>query len=177
MNPNRPQPQQRLEIPAANIPITGIRAESVILRHNNKLQSCPFDAGLDLYPTIIEKVTNHGHLAIIWCCTGIALHVSPGWRGIITGRSSSIDRLNGGEIIQDIIDAGYQGEFYVRVRVPNNMGIIEHVKKSIAECVVGPIAIAQFIIEQSLAIVPFVPPTQLPPTQRGPNGFGSTDRK
>jgi dUTPase len=177
MNPNRPQPGERqIQVPACNLPLAGLRAEGAVIRHQGKMQAQPFDAGMDLYPSMAEKTTHYGHVALIWCATGISTSIMPGWRGIICSRSSSIERLKGGDVVTDVIDAGYQGELYVRVRVPNNVTIIQVVTEAINECVREKIAIGQLMLEQSVVLMPFVPKMPLPPTPRGANGFGSTDR-
>ena len=165
-----------MEVPAVRLPVTGLRAESYVQRQEAKLRACPWDAGLDLYPTSIEKVTPYGLVAVIWCTTGLITHIAPGFKGTLVGRSSSLERLNGGEVVVSVIDAGYQGEILVRIRCPNLQGCVESVSQAIDVCIAGQVAIAQLLIESSFVVVPAVPQVQPPPTGRGNGGFGSTDQ-
>ena len=168
-------PPGMMEVPAVRLPLTGLRAESYVIRQQAKLQKCAFDAGLDLYPTSLERITHHGFTAILWCNTGVITHIAPGFKGTLIGRSSSIDRLNGAEVVVSVIDAGYQGEILIRVRCPNLQGPIDATVKSVQECITGQTAIAQLLIEHCLVVVPVIPPLPPPPTGRGNGGFGSTD--
>lgn len=169
------QQHQTVRIPAAQIPVTGIRAPSYVIRQAAKQAKLPGDAGMDLYPTGIERVTKHGHNAQIFVTTGVVIHVGLGFVGLVRPRSSSIDRCNGGVPQEGIIDAGYQGEIYIRVLVPNDDKVIASVSAAIRECIVNQVAIAQFIIQQMIAVVPVEPAVPIPPSARGAGGFGSTD--
>lgn len=173
----RPTGPQEVQIPAIQVPITGLKAEFHLTRHKIKQSRHPLDAGMDLYPSEIKSVTPRGEIADIMVHTMLECHIAPGFKGIIHSRSSSIDRLCGGIVISGIIDAGYQGELLIRVVVINKPHAIESVLGAVRECQRGTIAIAQLLIEQCLVLCPVIP--NLPPPSiggRGTNGFGSTDK-
>ncbi len=170
------QQTRRVDIPAVQLPLSGLKAEYHIIRHQNKLQKNPLDAGMDLYPSEVDKVTEHGDVAVIWVHTFLVAHIGPGARGVIYPRSSSVDRLCGGQVILAIIDGGYTGELIVRVQTVKLPGSITATMAAIKECQTGGVAIAQLCVEPVMLIYPVPLPAGVVPghgSQRGGNGFGS----
>jgi dUTPase len=169
--------QHEIQIPAVQLPLTGFRSSRCVLTHNSKQQRFPFDAGLDLVPSHIIGVADLKFAYVIDVGTSLVAHLAPGFKGEILGRSSSPMKLHGAEVIHGLIDAGYQGELIIRVRVLFSDAWLAAVKQDIQQCIDEDVALAQFMISQCLVVVPFEP--ALPPTQtpRGSNGFGSTDKK
>lgn len=123
----------------------------------------PDDAGLDLYAA--ETVTlEPGARALI--PTGLALAIPPGHAGFVLPRSGLALRhgltcLN----TPGLIDAGYRGEVKVL--------LINHDRA--AATVTRGDRIAQLVI-QRVEPTDLVEVDELPPSDRGPGGFGSTGR-
>lgn len=116
------------------------------------------DAGFDLFvygdwtllPGVLTNVP-----------TGIAIAPEPGWWASIEHRSST--PLRGLEVKQGTIDNGFRGELLVRV-INHNDGPVD---------LVAGERLAQVILH---AVVPAVweKVVDLPESDRGENGFGST---
>ena len=121
------------------------------------------DAGLDLYAA--EAVTiEAGARALV--STGIALAIPPGYAGFVLPRSGlalrhGITLLN----TPGLIDAGYRGE--VKVLLVNH--------DRAAATVARGDRIAQLVI-QRVEPAELVEVDELPPSDRGTGGFGSTGR-
>ena len=121
------------------------------------------DAGLDLYAS--EAVTiEPGARALI--PTGIALAIPEGYAGFVLPRSGlalrqGLTLLN----TPGLIDAGYRGE--VKVLLVNH-------DRAAATIARGD-RIAQLVI-QRVEPVELVEVEELPPSDRGTGGFGSTGR-
>jgi dUTP pyrophosphatase len=121
----------------------------------------PDDAGLDLVAA--EGVTlAPGARALVR--TGIAIAIPPGYAGFVLPRSGLALR-RGVTVLNapGLIDAGYRGE--VKVLLVNHDAAPVSVERGerIAQLVVQRVEAAQ------LSQV-----DELPPSQRGPGGFGST---
>jgi dUTP pyrophosphatase len=121
------------------------------------------DAGLDLYAA--EGVTiEPGGRALV--PTGIALAIPPGYAGFVLPRSGlalrhGVTKLN----TPGLIDSGYRGEVKVL--------LINH-DRSVATIARGD-RIAQLVV-QRVEPIELTEVDELPPSQRGAGGFGSTGR-
>ncbi len=190
MNPND-QPQIKLlGIPVV---IAGPSAAFHIQAHGEKLQKRLLDCGCDIYPSGIrmskdataekpeyDVIELSNSKCLINVETGLNWTPVPQNFALLTERSSSIEKLNGGRVIQGIIDAGYEGELIIRVEALT--ADVDEVIGGIEECIEKRLAIAQMITLQFLypgfqqktegnIIIPNFPPG----IGRGSNGFGSTD--
>ena len=125
----------------------------------------PGDAGADLYARI-DLTLAPGERALM--PTGIAIALPPGFAAFIHPRSGLALR-DGLSMVNapGTIDASYRGEIQVIL-------INLDTKNSIA--IKRGDRIAQLVIQQ-VENVRFVPVTQLPGTERGAGGFGSTGKK
>jgi dUTP pyrophosphatase len=125
----------------------------------------PGDAGVDLYARI-DLVLAPGERALM--PTGIAIALPPGFAAFIHPRSGLAIR-DGLSMVNapGTIDASYRGEIQV---ILVNMDI----KNSIS--IARGDRIAQLVI-QRVENVNIVPVSQLPGTERGAGGFGSTGKK
>jgi len=121
----------------------------------------PDDAGLDLHAA--EPVTlAPGARALV--PTGIALAIPPGFAGLVLPRSGLALR-HGVTILNTpgLIDAGYRGEVKVLLVNLGDAPVTLVRGDRIAQLVVQP------VVQVTLA-----PVTELPPSERGEGGFGST---
>jgi dUTP pyrophosphatase len=125
----------------------------------------PGDAGVDLYARI-DLVLAPGERALM--PTGIAIALPPGFAAFIHPRSGLAIR-DGLSMVNapGTIDASYRGEIQV---ILVNMDI----KNSIS--IARGDRVAQLVI-QRVENVNIVPVSQLPGTERGAGGFGSTGKK
>jgi dUTP pyrophosphatase len=125
----------------------------------------PGDAGADLYARI-DLTLAPGERALM--PTGIAIALPPGFAAFIHPRSGLAIR-DGLSMVNapGTIDASYRGEIQV---ILINMDT----KNTIA--IKRGDRVAQLVI-QRVENVRFVPVTQLPGTERGAGGFGSTGKK
>lgn len=127
----------------------------------------PMDSGYDLFPTESISV-NPGQTVKV--PTGIAMvSYKQGWASFIMERSglalkNSI-RVGGG-----VIDATYTGEICVIVQNLGNEVFEVSPNKAIAQLVFQPVA-------QGIDELILVDKSEIPKTERGANGFGSTDKK
>jgi dUTP pyrophosphatase len=121
------------------------------------------DAGLDLYAA--EAVTiEPGARALV--PTGIALAIPPGYAGFVLPRSGlalrhGVTNLN----TPGLVDAGYRGEIKVL--------LINHDRA--AAVIARGDRIAQLVI-QRVEPAELIEVDELPPSDRGAGGFGSTGR-
>lgn len=122
----------------------------------------PGDAGYDLYSVEDVSIGPNAHVDVP---TGIAIAPESGYWMRIVGRSSTSKKL-GLHVIEGIIDNGYRGELFVRVHNPG------------AESVNVPAGsrLAQMIPHKLIAVDFKVGFEDLPPSDRGSNGFGSSGR-
>jgi dUTP pyrophosphatase len=98
--------------------------------------------------------------------TGLAVAIPVGWAGLVVPRSGLAARHGIGVVnAPGLIDAGYRGE--IKVLLVNHGDEAVHLEafERIAQLVVVPVA-GQEIVEVD----------ELPPSQRGVGGFGSTGR-
>ena len=163
----------------AGVGIGGLRAEYHELRYNDKIVKCPGDCGIDLFPCDIKKVEQKGPLAVYLVSTGVHILLPSGAYGRIVSRSSTIDKLNGGWVIDGTIDAGYTGEYFIRVAAHGKVDMTTvpwtgPIDDEIRICIAKGQALAQVIIAPF-----FVPHLQTVNvarigSPRGDAGFGST---
>ena len=125
----------------------------------------PGDAGMDLLAAEEMKLDAAGGRALV--PTGLALAIPEGYAGFVQPRSGlalrhGVTCLN----TPGLIDSGYRGELQVLLvnTDPHEPFIVQRGER-IAQLVIQPVAVA------SLAEV-----DELPPSERGSGGFGSTGR-
>ena len=125
----------------------------------------PGDAGADLYARI-ELTLAPGERALM--PTGIAIALPPGFAAFIHPRSGLAIR-DGLSMVNapGTVDASYRGEIQV---------ILVNMDRTNAISIKRGDRVAQLVI-QRIESVNFVPVSQLPGTERGSGGFGSTGKK
>lgn len=125
----------------------------------------PGDAGADLYARI-DLTLAPGERSLM--PTGIAIALPPGFAAFIHPRSGLAIR-DGLSMVNapGTVDASYRGEIQV---------ILVNMDRTNAISIKRGDRVAQIII-QRIENVNFVPVSQLPGTERGSGGFGSTGKK
>jgi dUTP pyrophosphatase len=125
----------------------------------------PGDAGADLYARI-DLTLAPGERALM--PTGIAIALPPGFAAFIHPRSGLAIR-DGLSMVNapGTVDASYRGEIQV---------ILVNMDRTNAISIKRGDRVAQIVI-QRIENVNFVPVSQLPGTERGSGGFGSTGKK
>lgn len=119
------------------------------------------DCGLDLYCSE-EQTIEPGAWADI--ATDVAVKLPPRTWGMLTGRSSAV-RTHGLMVLQGVIDEGYTGELYA---------CVYNIRSQPVTVTAGQ-RLAQLIIMHNVrAGVAIREVEELPTTNRGANGFGST---
>lgn len=122
----------------------------------------PGDAALDLCSTVDVSLDPGERMAIE---TGIAIAVPEGYAGFVQARSGRALKQGLGVVnAPGLIDSGYRGEIKVIVINLDRMDKIEIVRGD---------KIAQLVI-QAVTAVELVEVNELPPSERGTGGFGST---
>ena len=121
------------------------------------------DAGLDLYAAKATSIEPGGRALVP---TGIAVAIPPGYAGFVLPRSGLALR-HGVTLLNTpgLIDPGYRGE--VKVLLVNH--------DRAAATVARGDRIAQLVI-QRVEPVELIEVEELPPSDRGGGGFGSTGR-
>jgi dUTP pyrophosphatase len=123
----------------------------------------PGDAGVDLYA--VKAVTlAPGERAMVG--TGVAVAIPDGYAGLVAPRSGLAQRHGLGLVnAPGVVDAGYRGE--IRVILVNHGAEAVSLARGerIAQLLVVPVAAGE---------MPEV--EDLPPSERGAGGFGSTGR-
>ncbi len=123
----------------------------------------PGDAGVDLYAASDVDLAPGGGRALV--PTGIAVAIPEGYAGFVQPRSGlafkhGVTCLN----TPGLIDSGYRGELKV---------LLINTDPTAAFRVTRGERIAQLVVQQ-VATVRFVEVDELPDTERGSGGFGST---
>lgn len=121
----------------------------------------PGDAGLDLHAAH-DLTLEPGARALVG--TGLAVAIPPGFAGLVLPRSG-LARAQGVTVLNapGLVDAGYRGE--LKVLLVNHGG--------------GPVTlrrgerVAQLVI-QRVESAELIEVAELPPSERGEGGFGST---
>ncbi len=125
------------------------------------------DAGFDLTCIGVSTVRNECGQILLVYHTGIAIEIPEGYVGLIFPRSSiykkSLEQTNA----VGIIDSGYRGEIIVVMR--NTTDVIPAIYKE------GD-RFAQLVIVKLPEVEGFVEAEELSASDRGVNGFGSTDQ-
>lgn len=122
------------------------------------------DAGLDLY-SASDVTIAPGERAVIG--TGIAVAIPDGFVGLVTPRSGMAAR-HGLSIVNapGIIDSGYRGEVkLILINLDNDEDVVLARAERVAQLVIAP-----------FAAVEVVDVTELPSSERGEGGHGSTGR-
>lgn len=181
-----------MQVQACRILIKGTGAQRTMDAHTEKLKTRQLDCGVDIFPERIRVLENtaqspedpaydvlglNEHRNLIYIHTGLVWIQPPQTYGRLVERSSTIEKLNGGRVVEGVIDAGYAGEIIVRVVATT--AELDDVVAGVELCIEQGLAIAQMIpmmffypgfemlTEGNLLILP---------GGRGTNGFGSTDR-
>lgn len=125
------------------------------------------DAGFDLTCIGVSTVRNECGQILLVYHTGIAVEIPEGYVGLIFPRSSiykkSLEQTNA----VGIIDSGYRGEVIVVMR--NTTDVVPAIYKE------GD-RFAQLVIVKLPEVEGFVEAEELSASDRGINGFGSTDQ-
>lgn len=125
------------------------------------------DAGFDLTCIGVSTVRNECGQILLVYHTGIAVEIPEGYVGLIFPRSSiykkSLEQTNA----VGIIDSGYRGEVIVVMR--NTTDVVPAIYKE------GD-RFAQLVIVKLPEVEGFVEAEELSASERGSNGFGSTDQ-
>ena len=123
----------------------------------------PGDAGVDLYAAEAVALAP-GERATVG--TGVAVAISEGYAGLVTPRSGLAQR-HGLSVVNapGVVDAGYRGEIRV-ILVNHGAEPISLARgERIAQLLVVPVAAGEMVEVD-----------ELPPSERGSGGFGSTGR-
>lgn len=170
------------------IPVIGDGSSQFIRGHERKLGLHPGDCGIDLYPMVRAQDdliwSSLGFYRIVSVPTRVQLLVPAGHFAWITGRSSSVDKLMGCQVIPGIIDHGYTGEYRIRVAVPEvSMGmskgtmlenlILQHSRDGIA---LAQAIILPFMRAELEWVTDFKWDQLTKNLGRGAAGYGSTDK-
>ncbi len=125
----------------------------------------PGDAGLDLRAAEDAKLAAAGGRALV--ATGLAVAIPEGFAGFVQPRSG-LARNHGVTCLNTpgLIDSGYRGELKVLlVNTDPDEAFVVRRGERIAQLVIQPVAVASLVEVD-----------ELPPTERGSGGFGSTGR-
>lgn len=124
-------------------------------------RSHPTDAGLDIYAS--EKVWVH-NAATVAVPTGIAVDIPAGYEGTIRPRSGKTLKSSL-RVHLGTVDSGYTGEIKVLCSCSNDIFAPINPGDKIAQLVISPIVTPAIEVVDDFNTV----------SQRGSNGFGSTD--
>ena len=119
------------------------------------------DAGWDLYSTENKWIPPHSGVAFD---TGVHIAIPAGYFGRVAPRSGLNIRRNIASV-DGIIDSGYTGSIVAKLYNQGNEGVQICQGDKIAQLIIQPFAVAE--LEQV---------QELPATERGNNGFGSSGR-
>lgn len=117
------------------------------------------DAGFDLV-CVEDRMIRPGEVEDVR--TGVAIAMPPGWWGRIIGRSSTL-RKHRLIVNEGIIDAGFRGELFTGVYNPTDVVQTVYRGSRLAQLLFLPVP-----------TVHWVERNELPPSERGENGFGSS---
>lgn len=124
------------------------------------------DAGFDLTcSSITTEINERGQLIIVYH-TGLAFEIPEGYFGALVPRSSIANKTLTLTNCVGVIDAGYRGEIMAKMKATTD--VIPAVYKEgerFAQLLILPVPDVQF--EES---------TELSESDRGENGYGSTDQ-
>lgn len=121
----------------------------------------PGDVGIDL-PIAADITIPPG--ARVDVGTGIKLAIPDGYYGRIVGRSSAL-RKRGLRVYEGIIDSGFRGELYSYIENTSSfLDVNLQAGERVAQLIIAPVINTEFL-----------PYHILPESERGTNGFGSSD--
>jgi dUTP pyrophosphatase len=121
----------------------------------------PGDGGVDLYARTDFRL-EPGERALV--PTGVAVAIPAGFAGLVVPRSGLAIRYGFGVVNgPGLIDAGYRGEIKVVLVNHGDEGVSVSRGERIAQLVVVPVAVQDWVEVD-----------ELPDTDRGTGGFGST---
>lgn len=124
------------------------------------------DAGWDLFSIVDTEIPRGKPVDIR---TGIAVALPEGYYGRIVHRSST-PRKRGLMVLEGIIDAGFRGELFACAYAwPDPFSLVGDLPITVRR---GE-SIAQLIV-QKVEPIRFEPVSELPPSERGEQGFGSS---
>ena len=138
-----------------------LRVKKLDERAADLIRAYEGDAGLDLH--VLEETTIPPGEGVD-VRTGIAVALSDHCYGRVVGRSSAL-RRRGLLVVEGIIDSGFRGELYSYAVNTTKEDVTLQSGDSIAQLIVSPIP-----------YVTIMPVAELPDSQRGENGFGSSGR-
>ena len=126
-------------------------------------RSFKHDSGLDLYASEDTLVT-YTHASVI--PTGIAVNIPAGYEGQIRPRSGKSSKTNL-RVILGTIDAGYNSEIGIIADTLNKSEYLVRKGEKIAQLVIQKVELPQLEVVNQFDSQ----------SERGVNGFGSTDEK
>lgn len=152
VNTNTPGLMRSLTIPTVEIVFLDKRAKAPTKQYSG-------DAGYDLYvsQTVVLEPQSFADVH-----TGIAIKLPEGYFARITGRSSTV-RTKKLQCQEGIIDNGYTGELFIGVWNLNGHRVTVNEGERIAQ-----------LIPQLIVPMYWMQVKELPPSDRGRHGFGST---
>jgi dUTPase len=166
--------QSKQSIEVVTLMAEGVNKDVHLERHRAKLTRVGWDCGIDLIPSAIRNSypLNQIETAII-INTGFTLVFPPNCLGLVMPRSSSLQRLAGGQIVMGIIDLHYTGDLILAVRCYSET--IDVVLSALNQCISDKTPIAQIIPVHFLypMFIPFDPLALS--GGRKDAGYGSTD--
>ena len=145
---------------APRVQIRALRPDAIVPRYQT-----PHSAGLDLHAAIDAPVTlAPGERTAIG--TGLAFALPPGYEGQVRPRSG-LARDHGVTLANapGTLDADYRGELTILIINHGTQPVTLEPKQRIAQLVIAP------FVQAELALV-----DELPASERGAGGFGSTGR-
>lgn len=125
------------------------------------------DAGLDLTSIgLYQPQKNEDGTGIVSYSTGLAIEIPEGYVGLLFPRSSVADTSLTLANCVGVIDSGYRGEIIVRFRVNATFPQLYQPGDRVAQLIIMP-----------FPSIEFEEVSELSATERGENGFGSTNIK
>ena len=123
------------------------------------------DAGLDLTSIgLYQPQKNEDGTGIVSYSTGLAIEIPEGYVGLLFPRSSVADTSLTLANCVGVIDSGYRGEIIVRFRVNATFPQLYQPGDRVAQLIIMP-----------FPSIEFEEVSELTQTERGENGFGSTN--
>lgn len=135
-----------------------------LLNTNSKIptRANEHDAGWDLYSTIDIVIPTKQRKTVN---TGIALQMPEHMAGLIWPRSG-LSVKQGIDVLAGVVDSGYRGEIMVCLYNTSDEDVIIHTGDRIAQIIFQEVPRVTMEVHETLGS-----------SQRGENGFGSSDKK
>lgn len=125
----------------------------------------PGDAGLDLTALgIYQPQRNEDGTGIIAYSTGLSVEIPDGYVGLLFPRSSVSETSLSLANCVGVIDSGYRGELIVKFRLSVTFPQIYQPGDRVAQLIIMPYPQVEWEVSEELS-----------ETERGENGFGSTN--